>query len=101
LPLSLICLYCWRNVLACLFSIQTRVSDRSHLITLDATILFQGAGFRPEDDKDTPRVGVIRGICRIELSIRTVNKQRFIHVNIAPTTDLANNHNIIYNDGAG
>jgi hypothetical protein len=31
LPLSFICLYCWRNVLACLIPIQTPVSDRSRL----------------------------------------------------------------------
>jgi hypothetical protein len=101
LPLSFICLYCWRNVFACLFPIQTRVSDRSHLVAFDATILFQDAGSRPENNKDTPREssrrpsnaketspnnprtlpsewsGVIRGVCSIELSNRTVNKQTF------------------------
>jgi hypothetical protein len=42
---------------SCLFvpSIQTRVSDRSHLVTFDATILFEDAGSRPENNKDTPR----------------------------------------------
>jgi hypothetical protein len=88
--------------LACLFPIQTRVSDRSHLVTLNADILFQDAGSRPENNKDTPREsnrrplnakgtspnnprpcptewsGVIRGICSIELSNRTVNKQTFL-----------------------
>jgi hypothetical protein len=38
-----------------LFPIQTRVSDRSHLVTFDATILFEDAGPRPENNKDTPR----------------------------------------------
>jgi hypothetical protein len=55
LPLFFICLYCWRNVLACLIPIQTRVSDRSHLVTSDATILSEDAGSRPEYNKDTPR----------------------------------------------
>jgi hypothetical protein len=38
-----------------LFPIKTQVSDRSHLVTFDATILFEDAGPRPENNKDTPR----------------------------------------------
>jgi hypothetical protein len=37
-----------------LFPIQTRVSDRSHLVTFDATIFFWNAGPRPENNKVTP-----------------------------------------------
>jgi hypothetical protein len=62
LPLSFIFLYCWRNVLVCLFPIQTRVSDRSHLVTSDATMIFPDARSRPENSKDTPenRTGDLR-----------------------------------------
>jgi hypothetical protein len=55
LPLSFIFLYCWRKVLACLFPIQTRVSDRSHLVTFDATISFEDVGPRPEHNNNKPR----------------------------------------------
>jgi hypothetical protein len=98
LSLSLICLYCWRNVLACLFPIQTRVLDRSYRITSDATILFEDAGLRPQiirahrecrtgvilmrrkptRKSPTPRTiengTVVLDICSIELSNRVVNK---------------------------
>jgi hypothetical protein len=101
LPLSFICLYCWRNVLACLIPIQTWVSDRSHLVSFDATILFRNAGPRPENNKDTPgesnrrpphaketspnitptpprrRNRVISCVCGTELSICTVKKRTF------------------------
>jgi hypothetical protein len=38
-----------------LFPIQTRVSDRSHLVRFDVTILFEDAGSRLENNMDTPR----------------------------------------------
>jgi hypothetical protein len=41
LCLSLLSVFvCWRNVLACLFPIQTQVSDWSHIVTFEATKLF-------------------------------------------------------------
>jgi hypothetical protein len=60
---SLFLCFCgWRNVLACLFPIQTRVSDRSLLVAFDATIFFSNAGPRPENNKDTrgSRTGDLR-----------------------------------------
>jgi hypothetical protein len=56
LPLSFICLYCWINILACLLPIQTRVPDQSHLVTSDATILFEDAGPRLQNNKGTQGV---------------------------------------------
>jgi hypothetical protein len=89
-----------KTFLACLFPIQTRVSDRSHLVTFDVTILFWDAGPRPENNMDTtgkfnrrpphaketspkitpnpaPRSRAIRDFCSIELSNCTVNKRTF------------------------
>jgi hypothetical protein len=52
-PLFL-CICGWRNVLACLFQIQARVSNRRHFETLYATIFFWNAWPCPENNKDTP-----------------------------------------------